>query len=199
MLVVLVAVAALAPATTTAQCRGAGCSVRPPPTSIEATTTPDAELLWPAAPVTGTGVVEHPFLRHGRDAGFIAVGVVLLSVGISAGLVVGGLDQFAGNCVSRGGRSVVACDSWPLAFIPFFGGLFSGLLALNGTRTDSTAGILLGPPIQLVQFIGLVFLLYAVHGYTVDVVPTLPIADLRVQFLPYVSASEGGRGLSVAL
>jgi hypothetical protein len=191
----------LSPAAARAQCVGEDCSVVPPRSSVEAprTAVTSTDLLWPASPPTFTGVVERPYLQRGRDFGFLAAGVVLLSVGLGVQLLVGGIDQLASNCFTSDFRRVQTCNSWPYAFVPFAGGILAGTVSMNGIRLSNAGGAIGGPLALVPQLVGLAFLMFAVHGYTEDVVPGIRIADVRVQIFPYASASEGGLTLAFEL
>lgn len=199
--------ALVVPSAAHAQCAGEDCEVVPPPSSAPATrsTLSSTDLLWPAAPPSHAGVVERPYLRRGKDVGLIIASATVLSVGMAGALVIGGMDQIVQNCFdtspSAGSRSFspVPCDSAPLALVPLAGGILSGTVSLNGSRTSTTLGAIVGPLVLITQLVGLSILLFAIHGYTEDIVPSVSVADVRVQVLPYASASEGGLSVAVEL
>jgi hypothetical protein len=199
----VMAASAIAPAGVSAQCEGEDCEVDPPPSSIAATPSSVAptELLWPAAPPSGAGIVERPYMRRGHDMGLMALGVVLLSVGMAGGISLGIGDELATNCVSPRARDFrsVGCDSWGYSFIPFAGSILGSTATENGRRTTIALGVTLGTLSSAIQLVGLAFVMAAVHGTTQDIVPSLAGDGFRMEVVPYASASEGGLSMRMEL
>jgi hypothetical protein len=201
----LLVLATLAPAAASAQVRvptpprGSRARLAAPRTDPAGAAIAPFDLLWPESPPATEWTVHRPRLRRGRDDGLLVTGAILLAVSYGGGIVAGMFEQANDDGCSTPSFSQTNCDSWPFAFVPIFGPLLAGTVAVSGRRSDYVIGGLAGPVVAAGEIAGLVVLLLGALGETVDVVPAPPRPGLDLTVVPYASASGAGLAIEVRL